>query len=128
MDNVTLRKKLSTYVSDKGQLRNVSDEVLYEVLVAWENWSATSKEFYSTLGFSSRQMAKIIGKAKKLKREGHFGESEFKQIKVTQISEQTTFTDGNGTPCGVAEIVWTGGKVIRFSQVDSLVDFLKKVA
>jgi hypothetical protein len=128
MDNVTLRKKLSTYSSDKGYLKNVSEELLYEVLLAWENWTGASKEFYSSLGFSSKQMASIIGKAKKLKREGHFGESEFKQIKVTPDAVQSSFTDSNGTPCGVAEIVWTGGQVIRFAQVDSLVDFLKKVA
>jgi len=39
MDTITLKKKLSTYLSSKGNLRNVSDEVLYEVLLAWENWT-----------------------------------------------------------------------------------------
>jgi hypothetical protein len=34
MELVTLKKKLSTYVSDGGRLRNVSEEVLYEVLSA----------------------------------------------------------------------------------------------
>ena len=62
MDFVTLKKKLSTYVSAKGYLTNVSDEVLYEVLVAWENWTGSSKEFYRGLGFSQTQMAGIIGK------------------------------------------------------------------
>lgn len=122
MDNVTLRKKLSTYESEKGQLRNVSDEVLCEVLTAWENWTGSLKEFYSTLGFSAKQMAILIGKAKKLKREGHFGESNFKQIKITGQDPETP------NPCGVAEIVWTGGKIIRFAQVEHLLDFLKKVA
>ena len=37
MDLVTLKKKLSTYESDKGYLKNVGKDVLYEVLVAWEN-------------------------------------------------------------------------------------------
>jgi hypothetical protein len=39
MDFSTLKKKLSTYESDKGYLKNASDDVLYEVLVAWENWT-----------------------------------------------------------------------------------------
>ena len=65
MDNITLKKKLSTYVSDKGYLKGVSDEVLYEVLVAWENWTGSAVEFYRSLGFSQKQMASIIGKAKK---------------------------------------------------------------
>lgn len=124
MDNVTLKKKLSSYVSDKGYLKNVSDDVLYEVLVSWENWTGSSKEFYSSVGFSHAQMAAVIGKAKKLKREGHFGEGEFKQIKV----QSQEVTDAANGPCGVAEIVWTGGKIIRFSKVESLIDFLKKAA
>lgn len=38
MDNVTLNKKLSAYLSDKGYLKNVSNEVLYEVLSV-SGWS-----------------------------------------------------------------------------------------
>jgi len=123
MDNVTLRKKLSTYKSDKGYLKNVSDDILYEVLVAWENWTGTSADFYRSLGFSWRQMAGIIGKAKKLKREGRFGDGEFKAVKL-----EPTTTTVDGSPCNGAEIVWTNGRVIRFSQVDLLLDFLKKSA
>lgn len=125
MDNVTLRKKLSTYLSDKGQLRNLSSEVLYEVLVSWENWTGPSKDFYRSLGFTQRQMAGLIGKAKKLKREGHFGEGEFKAVSVEGLAASGGTDHG---PCPGAEIVWTNGRVIRFSQVDLLLDFLKKSA
>ena len=125
MDNITLKKKLSSYVSDKGYLKNVSDDVLYEVLLGWENWTGPAKEFYRSLGFSHRQMASVIGKAKKMKREGAFGEGEFKEIKVDGLS-----LDGGGAlnPCAAAEVVWGNGKVIRFSGVDLLVDFLKKAS
>ena len=126
MDNITLKKKLSTYESDKGYLKNVSDDILYEVLVAWENWTGPSAEFYRSLGFSHRQMAGVIGKAKKLKREGHFGTSEFRQVKV-ELPQDAGFSL-NGGPCAAVEIVWTNGQVIRFSGVDYLVDFLKKSA
>ena len=115
MDNVTLRKKLSSYVSDKGYLKNVSDEVLYEILIGWENWSGSSKEFYASLGFSHRQMASLIGKAKKLKREGYFGEGDFKQVKI--LSESAPSMDSTTSHvCGVAEIILPDGKVIQFSQ------------
>ncbi len=124
MDNVTLKKKLSSYESDKGYLKNVSDEVLFEVLVAWENWTGTGKEFYRSLGFTQRQMASIIGKAKKLKREGHFGDASFKQVKVEPLPEDASASG----PCSGVEIVWTGGRVIRFAEVDLLIDFLKKAA
>ncbi len=125
MDLVTLKKKLSTYLSSKGYLVNVSDEVLYEVLVAWENWTGTSKEFYRGLGFSQTQLAGIIGKAKKLKREGHFGSGEFKQVSVDPAMVDGASASG---PCVGAEITWTNGRVIRFAGVDILMEFLKKAS
>lgn len=124
MDNITLKKKLSTYESDKGYLKGVSDDILYEVLVAWENWTGTSSDFYRSLGFSFRQMAGLIGKAKKLKREGYFGTQEFKPVRI-EGAAPAAMADG---PCAAVEIVWKGGQVIRFSGVDYLVDFLKKSA
>ena len=126
MDNITLRKKLSTYESDKGYLKNVSDDILYEVLVAWENWTGPSADFYRSLGFTHSQMAGIIGKAKKLKREGHFGSSEFKQVKVDIPSDLQVAAHSN--PCAPVEVVWKNGQLIRFSDVDMLLDFLKKSA
>lgn len=126
MENVTLRKKLSTYLSDKGRLSNISEDVLYEVLIAWENWSGTGKDFYRSIGFTHRQMAGIIGKAKKLKREGRFGSSEFKQVSV-EIDATSDLGHPTG-PCAGAEIVWKSGQVIRFAEVTMLIDFLKKSA
>lgn len=124
MDNVTLKKKLSTYVTSKGQIRNLSEEMLYEVLIAWESWTGPSADFYRSLGFSYKQMAGVIGKAKKLKREGYFGASEFKSV-VIEGQGQAMLVD---EPCPTVEIVWGNGQLIRFSRVDYLVDFLKKSA
>ena len=124
MDVVTLKKKLSAYVSDKGYLKNVSDDLHFEVLVAWENWTGPSKEFYRSLGFTHSQMAGLIGKAKRMKREGRFGDSGFKPVAVEGATESV---EPVATPCGV-ELVWGEGRVIRFAQVDQLIDFLKKVA
>jgi hypothetical protein len=122
MDNITLKKKMSSYVSDKGYLKNVPEDILLEVLIAWENWSASSKEFYSSLGFTQTQMASLIGKAKRLKREGYFGDGDFKQLKVLSNDATTSQTSG------AAEIVFPDGKLIRFSQVEFLLDYLKKSA
>jgi len=127
MDNVTLRRKLSTYLSSKGYLKNVPEDLLYEILIAWENWTSSSKEFYSSLGFTQTQMAALIGKAKKLKREGYFGDGDFKQIQVSQeINVPSDFVSSN--TCSAAEIVMSDGKIIRFTQIDYLLDFLKKSA
>lgn len=124
MDNVTLKKKLSAYVSGSGQLRNLNEDILYEVLIAWENWTGPSADFYRTLGFTYKQMAGVIGKAKKLKREGYYGTGEFKQLKVDPGMQDSAAAG----PCIGAEITWTNGHVIRFAGVDMLVDFLKKSA
>ncbi|MCX6128200.1 MAG: hypothetical protein NTX25_03945 [Proteobacteria bacterium] len=124
MDMTTLKKKLSSYKSDKGYLKNVSDDVLYEVLIAWENWTGPSAEFYRSLGFTYKQMAGLVGRAKKMKREGHFGSGDFKQIHV----EVAASIDSEPGPCTGIEIIWSDGKVIRFKEVDRLIEFLKKVA
>jgi hypothetical protein len=128
MDNSVLRKKLSSYVSDKGYLKNVSDDLLYEVLVAWENWTGTSKDFYGSLGFTHRQMASLIGKAKKLRREGYFGEGDFKQVKVESVRGDEDSLPGTSGICPAVEILWGSGRVIRFAHVDLLIEFLKKAA
>ena len=57
MDFVTLKKKLSTYVSAKGYFTNVSDEVLYEVLVAYHRClriSGIDKGCYHTICAAAR--------------------------------------------------------------------------
>lgn len=121
-DSTILKKKLSTYRSEKDQLRKVPSEILVEVLNAWEAWTGTSKDFYAAIGVSQKQMAGVIGKAKKLKREGHFPAEEFQEI---QLPVNPTGAGSGGT---CIELNWNEGRVIRFSQVEQLVEFLKKAA
>lgn len=126
MDLTVLKKKISTFRSEGGKLRGVSDDLLMEILQAWETWTGPASGFYTGIGVNHRKMASLMGKAKKLKREGHFPIEEFKEIKVEESpSNLTSLTSG---PCSGVEILWDNGKLIRFQQVDQLVDFLKKVA
>lgn len=126
MDLEILKKKISSYRTDGGYVKNVSNELLVDILFAWEHWTGPAQGFYSALGVNKKSMARMIGNAKKLKREGVFPESEFKEIKVSESpSSLTSLTAG---PCSGVEILWDGGKLIRFSHVDNLIDFLKKVA
>lgn len=124
MDMTTLHKKLSTYVSEKGRLSNVGEEVLFEVLNAWEEWQGTAKAFYKAIGFSYKQMASIIGKAKKLKRQGHFGDANFKELQI-QSESQSPLSNFTGQ---FIELVWDNNKVLRFPQVDMLLEFLKRTS
>ena len=125
MDLEVLKKKISSYRSDDGKVRKVSDELLMEILSAWEQWTGPADGFYKSVGVSKNGISSIIGKAKKLKREGHFPAEIFKEIKVAGSSDMGP---GQLPPCSGIEISWDNGKLIRFQQVEQLVDFLKKVA
>jgi len=123
VDNTVLRKKLNTYKSGKsGMLRQVADDVVLEVLRAWENWPGTTIDLYRELGLSKMQLVTMIQKAKRLVKSGAVAEGDFKEIKVAPCAPSAL-----GGGCTI-ELAWEGGKLIRFAQVEQLVDFLKKVA
>jgi len=122
MDYSVLRKKLNTYKSPKGVLKGMSNEVVLEVLQAWQNWQGSTADLYRELELSKGQMSALIRAGKRLIKNGYAVESEFKEIKVSDAGPLT-----NG-PCSGVEIIWDNGKLIRFQQVEQLVDFLKKVA
>jgi hypothetical protein len=124
MDNAIIKKRLSTFKSSKGSLTRVSDDVLADVIRAWEQWTGKSTDLARELGVDKYQLVFLIKKAKQLKREGTFPEDGFKEIKV----EGSAISGFTGGPCQGIEIAWDNGKLIRFSQVELLVDFLKKVA
>jgi hypothetical protein len=124
VDLEVLKKRISSYRTPKGRITSLPDDLLCEILAAWEQWTGPASGFYSALGADFRKMASLIGRAKKLKREGHFPEESFKEIKV---QENTPGVSVN-SPCQGIEILWDGGKLIRFPHVDNLIDFLKKVA
>lgn len=122
MDNVVLKKRLSSFKTEGGRITKISDDLLVDILRAWESWPGSSKEFYRSLGLSKQQLAVMIKKGKRLSKSGGLAGSEFKELKLDTLV---------GVPpsmVGPIEVSWDGGKVIRFSQVDSLIDFLKKVA
>lgn len=124
MDNAILKKRLNTFKSDKGRLKRVSDEVVIEVLRAWENWPGTATDLYRDLGLSKMQLVTMIQKAKRLVKSGVVTESEFKEIQVASGGSQS----GTNSNCRAIELSWQDGKVIRFPLVDQLLDFLKKAA
>ncbi len=122
MDNAILKKKLNTFKSEKGTLKDVSNDVVFEVLRSWEHWPGKSSDLYRELGLSKMQMVTMIQKAKKLVKSGMVPPDEFKEVKIADQSS------GFHSPCQGIEISWDNGKVIRFQQVELLIDFLKKVA
>jgi len=125
MDIEILKKKISTFRGEGGRVRITDDGLLMEILLAWEQWKGPIKDFYKAIGVSREGMASIIGKAKKMKRAGHFPAEEFKEVKVADGGlVQTGRLDG----CTAIELSWEKGRTIRFGQVEQLIDFLKKAA
>ena len=120
MDLEVLKKKLSTYRNARGQVRGVGDELLMEVLSAWEQWTGPTSGFCTAIGVSSKGISSIIGKAKKLRREG-FPTDQFKEVSIVGSKPEVG-------PCSGIEVIWEGARVIRFLDVDNLINFLKKVA
>ena len=121
MELEILKKKLSTFKGEGGRIRGVSDDLLLEVLSVWENWAGTASAFYKSIGSSQKGMASMIGKAKRLKRDGH--SIPFEEVKIEGI------TDTNNPQSIICDIeVQDNNKIIRFRKVDHLVEYLKKAA
>lgn len=121
MELSVLKKKLSSFKGEGGRIRNVSDDLLLEVLSAWEHWTGSAKEFYKGIGSSSKGMASMIGKAKRLKREGNA--NPFQEVAIEGI---THTEQPAGLICDIE--VQEKNKIIRFRKVDHLVEYLKKAA
>lgn len=121
MELEVLKKKLSTFRGEGGRIRSVNDDLLLEVLTSWESWTGSAKEFYKSIGCSQKGMASMIGKAKRLKREGH--SLPFEEVKIEGISEFQTLSS---TSCDIE--VLDKNRIIRFRKVDVLLEYLEKAA
>lgn len=122
MDLSVLKKRLSSFKTKGGSFTKVSDDLLVDILRVWESWTGNSKDLYQGLGIKSYQLGSFINKGKRLSKKGNYGGSEFKELKLD------TLVGGSTAMASPIEVNWDNGKVIRFSQVEQLVDFLKKVA
>ena len=121
MELEVLKKKLSSFRGEGGRVRNVSDELLLEVLSAWENWTGPSKSFYKSIGSSQKGIASMIGKAKRLKRQGV--SLPFEEVTIEGITHTET---PSPIICDIE--VQDKNKIIRFRKVDLLIEYLKKAA
>ena len=75
MDNAVIKKRLSTFKSSKGNLVKVSEDLLFDVIRAWESWTGSSTDLAKELGVNVKQVSFLVRKAKKLHREGRFPDS-----------------------------------------------------
>ena len=119
MELEVLKKKLSTYRGEGGKVTNVSNDLLLEILAAWEEWTGAAHAFYTGIGSNHRKMAKMMGKAKGLRREGYT--VPFEEISIEGV------TDTNSPVSLLCDIeVQDKNRLIRFRKVDHLVEYLKR--
>ena len=120
-ENLILKKRLNICRTSKGSLAKIPDDLIIDIIRAWEKWPGTAKSFYTNLGVSKQQLAIIIKKGKRLFKEGSDKIGPFVPVEVKTPS----ISNGDKIPI---ILNWDKKKTIRFYQVDHLVEFLKKAA
>ena len=121
MELEVLKKKLSSYRGEGGRVTKVSDELLLEILSSWENWTGSASDFYRGIGSNHKKMARMIGKAKQLRRDG--ASMPFQEISINGVTDTTM---SSSVTCDIE--VHEQNKVIKFRKVDLLVEYLKKAS
>jgi hypothetical protein len=134
MDLMILKKKIDGYRAANGSIKNVAPELLLELRQTWENFTGTAEQFRSELGVKAGTLRNLLVESKKL---NHVIASAGAVGLVTPentndgAGDQTQLMQvtSNQSPDNALELVFDHGtKVIRFPNVDSLVDFLRKSA
>lgn len=121
-ENTILKKRLNTFKNAKGALYGLSDELVIDLVRAWERWPGTAKSFYQSIGIKKQQMGFIIKKGKRLFKEGKEKLGPFVPVEVKKSSDSSSVQK-------VPIIVnWDKKRTIRFYQVGHLIEFLKKCA
>jgi len=118
-ENLVLKKRLNTFRNDKGAIRRVPDDLVLDVLRAWEQWPGNAKSFYQSIGLNKQQLSAMIKKGKQLLKDGPEKLGPFTPLEIKPIATCQS---------GPIVLKWDQKKSIRFYQVDHLVEFLKKVA
>ncbi len=118
-ENTILKKRLNTFKNAKGALYGLSDDLIIDLVKAWERWPGTAKSFYQSIGIKKQQMGFIIKKGKQLFKDGKEKLGPFIPVEIKP-----------STDCPKAPMILNldRKKSIRFYQVDHLVEFLKKAA
>lgn len=116
-----LRKKLEAYRTPGGSYKNIKSELLVELLRMWEEHRGPSTVLAKQLGMTAGQLARQIREARKAANLTDAIDPAFEALQVQSSPEGAA---------SISEIVlsWGGDKVVKFPNVDLLVDFLRKAA
>ena len=118
-ENIILKKRVNTFKNAKGALYGLPDDLIIDLVRAWERWPGSSKSFYQGIGVKKEQMGFIIKKGKRIFKEGGEKLGPFIPVEIKSTDH-----------CEKAPMVlkWDKKNSISFYQVDHLLEFLKKAA
>jgi hypothetical protein len=124
MDLKVLKKRLDGFRTSNGQIRDVSPEVLWELRQAWENFTGPIEQFRSEAGVQTGTLRNLLSASKKLNHAITSASSVGLQAQVSEVEQPGELPLGRGL-----ELIYDrGDKIIRFPDVDTLVEFLKKAS
>lgn len=135
MDLKILKKKIDGYRAANGSIKNVPPELLLELRQTWEHYTGSPDEFRSELGVKTGTLRKLLVESKKLNHViASAGAVELVAVDHGDDAsiagqDQAIQDRANSSSIGTLELVYDRGEtVIRFPNVDLLVDFLRKSA
>lgn len=121
MDLEVLRKKLDAFKTPGGTYKNIKSDLLVELLREWEENTGPSSELARKLGMTPNQMSRLIQAARKAAARSDVIDPAFEAIQLPE-------SRGSSAGGTLIEMSWGGDKVVRFPNVDCLVEFLRKAA
>jgi hypothetical protein len=132
MDLMILKKKIDGYRAGNGSIKNPPPELLLELRQTWEHYTGTPEQFRSELGMKLGTLRKLLVESKKLNHV--LASAGAMELVPENADEHAAAQQGYGQntasiAANAVELVFDhGAKVIRFPNVDLLVDFLRKSA
>jgi len=142
MDLLILKKKIDGYRLANRCIKKLPPELLLELRQTWENFSGDQDEFRSKLGLRIGTLRNLLVESKKLNHAissstaiglPHNG-LPLVELGNLQGQEDLSESGMGATPKtspanhGLELVFDDGNKIIRFPNVDLLIEFLRKVA
>jgi hypothetical protein len=123
MDFMVLKKKIDGYRAANGQIKNVPGEILLELRAAWEQFTGPAEQFRRELRIKTGTLRKLLIDSKKLNHVLASAEAVGLNGSPSEQPPQAELQQ-NGP-----ELLYDhGDKIIRFPNVDSLLEFMRKTA
>jgi len=130
MDMAILKKKIDGYRDSAGSIKNVAPELLLELRQSWEHYIGSPDQFRSELGIRAGTLRNLLKESKKLNHV--LASAGAVSLAVGSGDSEGTVaphSTENGASSNVLELTFdNGSKVIRFPNVDLLIDFMRKIA